>query len=70
MLARPGLWAALLAIFGVDRQLHRRPGFSDRRFTALTGFGHHLQANPALGAPATAVVALSKAVKTQVPVLP
>ena len=70
MLARPGLWAALLASFGVDRQLHRRPGFSDRRFTALTGFGHHLQANPALGAPATAVVALSQPVQAPLLVLP
>ena len=69
-MAGPGLWAALLAGCGVDRQLHRRPGFSDRRFAALTGFGHHLQANPALGAPATAVVALSQPVKTQVLVLP
>ena len=69
-MAGAAVWPALLALSGLDRQRHRRPGVPGRRSAALTGSRHPLQAQPALGAPATAVVAVSQAVKTQVLVLP
>jgi hypothetical protein len=64
------VWPALLALSGLDRQRHGRPGVPDRRLAALTGFGHPLPSHPAVGTVAAAVVALLQAVAASLPALP
>ena len=69
-MAGAAVWPAVLALSGLDRQRHRRPGVPGRWAAALTRSRHPLQAHPALGTPAAALVALPQVVAASLPALP